>query len=801
MTDLSSLDPEIADLGLAIGLLAKSIGGVELDSSWFDAPAERLTGVLADDERRRALVRFVDTVLAGGVHDESGGVTLLHLFNLRALSGDNTLPDLTVEVSLDPSAPDYVEVGLAAALTTDVPATTTEVRIPLYRAAKTGHAVAQPFAMLAGGVVHLSSDITVSSDQPAADEFGLAGVRVGLDTALSENASPQFQLVLKGLHLPGARTSQDLTIGGAGQDLEQTLLTLVLGLVRQSADALTGPAGADVKAALDLLGLGTTAGIPPLPVADLLDHGAAELRDWFMSVMGAPAARAAWLGALAGLLHGTVSSDLVQIPIPGGHVAVQLGFTTQTGTGGHLVVTPRLGVSFTADVGGAVTLGAAAVADLLTIDTATGALTAIPHVEVVATATGSGAGDSAKLVHTNDFAVGALRLGLALDHGAPTALVQMLDMDLEGHHHDVLDLSNPDTVAAAAGQIAADLIGAALDRLGDAGAELKGLLGLVPTGSMPALDATTLLSDPLGTLADWWHDLLTNHASELPTVLTRLRDLVAGPTQVGQAIAVADPLVGPWSVPIIDHLTLDLQLIDGKLVIEPVVSMQVDDLVGGCTTVRTELRARLVSLDLTARHAVFPLQVDLTSEMRASSGTEARLALGPVAIVTDFIGVHAGWSPATGVAVGMQAPNLAVDTGNGRVPLFIPTVDSHGHLDVPADASVEALLGVLAANAPFGWFADLVDLTGWSFEGPLHGPRLSLKSLVAGPGPALREWLGALATDADMVGTLTSTIAHLTGGSTDGLAGAFSGSGTPADPWLASLTSAGSGPALSVWMS
>jgi hypothetical protein len=803
MTDLSTLDPEIADLGLAIGLLAKSIGGVELDSSWFDAPAARLTGVLADDERRRALVRFVDTVLAGGAHDESGGVTLLHLFNLRALSGDNTLPDLTVEVSLDPSAPDYVEVGLAAALTTDVPATTTEVGIPLYRAAKTGHSVAQPFALLAGGVVHLSSDITVSSDQPATDEFGLAGVRVALDTALTENASPQFQLVLKGLHLPGASTSQNLTIGGPGQDLEQTLLTLVLGLVRQSADALTGPAGADVRAALELLGLGTTAGIPPLPVADLLDRGVAELRIWFMSVMGAPAAREAWLGALAGLLHGTVSSDLVQIPIPGGHVAVELGFTTQTGTGGHLVVTPRLGVSFTADVAGAVTLGAAAVADLLTIDTATGALTAIPRVEVVATATGSGAGDSAKLVHTNDFAVGTLRLGLALDHGAPTALIQMLDVDLEGHHHDVLDLSNPNAVAAAAGQIAADLIGAALDRLGDAGAELKGLLGLVPTGSMPALDATTLLSNPLGTLADWWHDLLTNHVSELPAVLTRLRDLVAGPSQVGQAIAVADPLVGPWSVPIIDHLTLDLQLIDGKLVIEPVVSLQVDDLAGGCTTVRTELRVRLVSLDLTARRAVFPLQVDLAAEMRASGGTEARLALGPVAIVADFIGVHAGWSPATGFAVGMQTPNLAVDTGSGRVPLFIPTVDSHGHLDVPADAwnSVEALLGVLAANAPFGWFSDLVDLTGWSFEGPLHGPRLSLKSLVAAPGPALKAWLGALATDADMVGTLTSTIAHLTGGSTDGLAGAFRGSGTPADPWLASLTSAGSGPALSVWMS
>jgi len=800
MTSLPTLDPEIADLGLAIGLLTPSTDGVELDSSWFDAPAERLTGVLADDDRRLALVRFADAVLAGGNHDESGGVSLLHLFNLRTLAGDNTLPNLTIQASLDARAADYVEVGLAASFTTDTPSTTTDLRIPLYRAAKTGHSVPQPFALLAGGVVHISSDITVSSVQPATDEFGLAGVSIALDTALTDGANPQFQLVLKGLHLPGAATSQDLTIGGPGQDLEQTLLSLVLGLVRQSADALAGPAGADVRAALDLLGLGAAAGIPALPVTELLEHGAAGLRDWFTSVMGAPAARDAairWLGALADLVGGSVSSGLVQIPVPGGHVSVELGFTAQTGAGGHLVVTPRLGARFTTDVAGGVRLGAEAVADLLTIDTATGALTAVPHVEVVATATGSGAGDAAKLVHTNDFAVGTLRLGLTLDHGAPQALIQMLDVDLEGHHHDVLDLSTPDAVVAAAGQIAADLIAAALDSLGDAGAELKGLLGLVPTGTMPALDAAHLLSNPLGTLSDWWHDLVTNHASELPAVLTRLRDLVAGPTQVTAPVAVADPGVGPWSVPIIDHVRLDLAVVDGMLVIEPVVSLQVDDLGGGCTTVRTELRVRLAALDLAARHAVFPLQADLTAQLRARGGTEARLALGPVAIAADFIGIHAGWSADRGFAIELLAPNLAVDTGGERIPLVIPTIDSSGHLDVPADAwnSVEALLGVLAANAPFGWFSDLVDLTGWNLAGSLHGPRLSLQSLVAAPVPTLKAWLGALATDADLLGSLTSTIAHLTGGSRDGLAGAFSGSGTPADPWLASLTPAGSGPA------
>ncbi len=143
-----------------------------------------------------------------------------------------------------------------------------------------------------------------------------------------------------------------------------------------------------------------------------------------------------------------------------------------------------------------------------------------------------------------------------------------------------------------------------------------------------------------------------------------------------------------------------------------------------------------------------------------------------------------------------------METDEARVPLVLPTVDAEGHLNVPADAwvSVENLIGVLAASAPGGWPGDLVDLTGWSVLQPPRGPRLSLADLVADPVPTLRAWLGALATDADLLGTLTATVAHLTGGSTAGLAGVFSGSGTPQDPWLASLAGNAQAPALAVWL-
>ena len=190
MTGLPTLDPEIADLGLALGLLSSSNGGVELDSSWFDNPGARLTGTLGDDARRSALVRFVDAVLAQGEHDENDGVTYLHLFNLRELANDSSLPDLTVQATLDARPIAYVEVGIAAALTTTAPDTSTQVAIPLYRAAKTNQSVAQPFALLAGGVIHVGAELTFDTTPPATDEFGLAGVEAAIDAALVGGPPP-----------------------------------------------------------------------------------------------------------------------------------------------------------------------------------------------------------------------------------------------------------------------------------------------------------------------------------------------------------------------------------------------------------------------------------------------------------------------------------------------------------------------------------------------------------------------------------------------------------------------------------
>src|SRR5690348_4113884 len=802
MTGLPTLEPEIADLGVALGLLTPSPSGVEFDSTWFDSPGTHLSGALGDTDRRNALVRFADTVIGEGQHDESGGITYLHLFDLRTLAANNTLPDITVQVSLDANPASYVEIGIAVSVATGNPATATRAVIPLYRAAKKNQHVAQPFALLDGGVVQLSTDLTFSATAPATDEFGLQGVSVSVATALTNNPAPSFSLVLKGLHLPGAAQSHDVPIGAPGANIEQTLLSLVLGLVRQAAEALSGQAAADAGAALSLLGLSDGSQVPSLPVADLVEHGADKLRDWFVGVMGDAAARGHWLQALADLLGGTVANGLVQVQIGGSPVHIEIGLGATTGASGHLMVTPTLGLNVGLDVAGAIHLAAEAKADLLTIDTSTGALTPVPDVEIAVTAMGNGAGNAALLLHTQHLDVGSVRLGLAVRNGTPQALVQALNVSLDGHTQDVVDLSTPDAVVAELGQVASTLIGDLLDSLGAASANLKGLLGIVATGGMPALDGALLLTNPLGTLADWWNDLLTNHKADIPAVLQLLRDLIAAPLQANVPLTIVDPNVGPWSIPVAPRVTLDVSLADGKVLVEPVLSLRVDDLAGGCTVVLTELRTTLASFDLVNKHAQFPLAVSLTAKLRARGASYARLALGAFAIVADYLGVQAAWSPGTPFSFGFAAPGLGVDTGPVVIPLVLPTVDAHGHIAVPAAAwgSVEMLVGVLAAQANQSWLSDVVDLVGWRIGVPPRGPKLSLAAVAANPAVAFKAWLGALATDANLVATLTSTLAHITGGSSDGLAGVFSGTGTPDDPWLASLGGSASLPAIAVWM-
>ena len=507
MNPTSVLSPEIVDLGLAIGLLQKSNSSVDFDSGWFSDPGPRVSRALADDDRRAALVRFVDTVNGDSPVINAGGVKLLKIFDATEL-GITGAPNLSVMLSIDDRPAGYVEVGLAVSFATTGPTTQTDLVVPLYRTGKKSGSTVQPvaehFALAAGSPIRVTTSLTLSGP-PDSSGFGLGGVDVTAAISVT-GAAPSVEITLTDLLLPGATVPTTIHIGGPDSSIEESLLSLVLGVVRAGAAAL-GSAGDEALAALDLIGLGPSPQLTPIDVADLAEHGVGALRDWFTTTMADESARLAWLGALHDLIGGNVTDGLLSIPLAGG-VALTIGLAAQPGPGGHLRVTPQLGVELKTTVGvgpAAVDLKARAAIDVVTVDLADGSLVAVPAAELVVDVAGHGG----RLVASGPAQIGAVHLGVGVDHGQVVPVLRLLDVQAgTGPAHPVVDLSSADAVVAAAGQIAGDLVRTAIEAL-PAHVELEPLLGLTATGGSGVLDSAHLLVDPLGTLGGWWHELLT----------------------------------------------------------------------------------------------------------------------------------------------------------------------------------------------------------------------------------------------------------------------------------------------------
>src|SRR5262249_7919031 len=131
----SSIDlGEIQDLARAIGL-ADSSGGFRSD--WLSRPGDYLSTVLADDTQRNALIDFVDQVLKIEREADADGLIWLQV-------AENKDPDVKVYVVLDPTAADYVAVGVGVRLKTAPVVSDTSTYVPLFRAARTGRSVPDP---------------------------------------------------------------------------------------------------------------------------------------------------------------------------------------------------------------------------------------------------------------------------------------------------------------------------------------------------------------------------------------------------------------------------------------------------------------------------------------------------------------------------------------------------------------------------------------------------------------------------------------------------------------------------------
>ncbi len=738
MNPTSVLSPEIVDLGLAIGLLQKTSSSVDFDSDWFSDPGSRVSTALADDDRRAALVRFVDTVNGDSPVINAGGVKLLKIFDASEL-GLHRRPEPQRD-AVDRRPPGRLRGGRGGGVVRHDCADHTDrprrAAVPHWQEVGLDRAAGGRTLRLGCRLADPGDDLVALSGPPDSSGFGLGGVDVSAAVSVT-GAAPTVEITLTDLLLPGATSPTTIHIGGPDSSIEESLLSLVLGVVRAGAAAL-GNAGDEALAALDLIGLGPSPQLTPIDVGDLAAHGVGALRDWFTTTMADPSARLAWLGALHDLIGGSVADGLLSIPLAGG-VALTIGLAAQPGPGGHLRVTPQLGVELKTTVGvgpAAVDIKARAAIDVVTVDLADGSLVAVPAAELVVDV----AGHSARLIASGPTQIGAVHLGVGVDHGQVVPVLRLLDVLAGvGPAHPVVDLSSADAVVAAAGQIAGDLVRTAIQAL-PAHVDLEPLLGLTATGGSGVLDSAHLLVDPLGTLAGWWHELLTTHAADVPDVLAHLRDLIAHDSKAAVNGNIVPPIGGtgtatdPWTVPIVDRVSLDAWMAGDRLTLALTVGFRVDTLAGGCTLVETHARAELLSVDFAHHSASLLPAAELAVAMRGKGQPQARLALGPVAVAADSLGLLARWTATTGFAVGLAAPGLVAEVDDVSVPLAFP---AGGDWRSAVLDDVERLVGVLAAAQSTGWLNDLVGLVGWSLDAGTHPHRLSLAGLATDPAAEL----------------------------------------------------------------
>ncbi len=798
MNPADVLSSEVADLALALGLLTSTNGEVAFDSDFFSDPGAKVATALADEPRRDALVRFVDAVNGDGGAREVGGVTFLKLFSASDL-GLPGAPDLTLNLSIDDRAASYVEVGLAIEHATTAPVSRTQLEVPLYRTGKRVGAgpvaaVAERFALAGGSPIRLRSTLSTAS-APDPGGFSLDGVEVAVAVPVAGGAGPSVELSLVGLRLPGATAPTTLRIGGADSNLEQSLLSLVLGIVRAGASSLGGP-GATAMAALDLIGLGPDATLPPLDVDALLAQGGDALRSWLAATMGDTTRRRAWLDALREVIGGNRVDDVLSVALGGGPANLRISFAAQPGADGHMRVTPRLGLDLSMLLGAgpnAVRLSAEAVVDVLTVNLGDGSLVPVPDAELRVTVAGNGT----RLLPSGPVRIGSAQLGLRLLGGTPLPLVRVLDVAVGASVHEVLDLSSADAVVALVGETAGGLLGGLLDTLVGTGVHLKALLGIDPPPGVPELNAAALLADPLAALRLWWGALVTAHPLSVPAVLTSLRDLVSSGPSLTSTVGGTGTAVDPWTVPILGDppFSLELWREGTTLVVAPALRLRVSDLAGGCTVVTTTARVELAAIDLATGQVSLLRAAELSTGFRGRGSSEARLSLGPVAIVAQRLGFLARWTVASGFTFSLDAPGLAADLGDTTVPLALPV---GGGWEGAVLGQVENLAAVLGATNPAGWLHDVVDLLGWRLGAGATPSRLDLARLVADPGVELQRWVLSLLTDEVMVGRLATALARLLTGSSRGLAGVLEGRGTPTDPWVVPFGASPDAPSLTL---
>ncbi|GAA3601684.1 hypothetical protein GCM10022199_01540 [Marihabitans asiaticum] len=781
---------DLAALTRAIGL-TDDTGN---NAAWFTDPvggsAENPTGLktmLSNDDQRDALVDFVDATLGPPERHAEGEATWVPLF----FSGD---PNVTIYAVLTPVA-GAVRLGVAAEFAhgDGEPSVSGSVHVPLFQVPREGPDTRDAsgttprwlFLGRPGADIEISLDATFTSAAPTPGQAHLGGAGLTLLVPTAANQDVGFALNLTNLQLPGATAPanhelsiDDLTDSG---ELGTDLLDLVIGLLRAHLDSLdpSDPALRVVTALAGILGLRDVTGLPAPAWAEVPTRGLAVIVEWAEQILGNDPLRDTWLAELADLVEGTAlpAQDAVSYSL--GDADLVIGLRVTPGLGGASTLVPWVRLTRETRPGADIRVHA----DLLRLDTATGAAVALPSAGLEAVF-GADAGGS-DLIDTADLDIGSLHLGLTSREQSPPAFTLTLhDVTLTGTHHDVLDLSNPDAALDAANTVLDGALTDALSGLGDAADALLALIGINPPAGVSGTSVATLISNPLGALRGYYDEVTTTSAAA-QELLGHLRDLL---TDATSAIPGSGTPADPWRLPFLSTAaTVDLRVWrEGStvhLAVHSDISHDITD------TVRLTASAQLdaLAVDLTTGSTVFGTALSANVVATPIGGPTLNVPFGSLTAHATGLGASLTWSPGAGLSIDPWHPGLSITTADDTtIPIVFPdTAD-------PDWDAIQDTVTVLLAELGGPVVRRMMTLIGWS--GTL--PALSLADLVNDPAQALRTWAAELVLDCSRLATVMDAAALvLSAGSLNRALGA----GSTQRPFRAPLAGQSAAPALAVW--
>lgn len=742
MISAIELDPTLQEVAKALGLLD---GAGNLDGSWFQDPTQKLRQMLTSADQRAALLQFLGAQFPSAPPAGALAGERWHPL-LGALRRGNVY--VTVGTSADPV------IGLAGELTSEgSPASVIRVQVPLV---KVQGATLQPVSGTSGAPVSLRLRVGLDWTRPA-QAIGLQAVVVSL---LLAGDGVSATVLLEQLDLDGAG-ARDTVLDPA--KLGPDALRVITGLTRQNlASVTTGDEALSVKDhLLALLGFGDD-GIASFPFGG----DAAAIQAWFRALvpLDGPPPMLSWLVHLAGVAgskgitvagSGTLA-DPWTVPLLGFPEISALAAVTASAGSRSLLLGVRTR-AVPGDPNPAARLEADAYVTAMPLDGGATSAAVLPLASLCTRAPG-GAG-AQPLVDTAAIRARSLRAGAQWTVNQLRPVLELEDVTFGGKHHDRIDLTDADSLVAAAGATIIPLILAALGN--GAGRSLAVLAGLLPpsrdASSPNTADPGTLASQPTRAMAAFHRRVLLDPVHHWGFLLGEVADLLG----VAGGAAGAGTADDPWRFQLGPASGLPLQLAAWN-----------DPAAGGAQRLRLGLRTAVAAGPLRfwwlAELLGFDLPVGEAAAVSFFGGHHAALVIEPAlefeilperTLAAESSEIRMDWAPGQQIEWRGLVRNLRLTGEGGALTVAELRFPAPGGFDVGNPAATAAALGIapdglesllkaLLASAAQRWaampghvVAALCGLHGFLPDLPADWPLLSDP---AGPGSLLSDPVAAM---------------------------------------------------------